>query len=215
MKEIGKFLPDRPNPDNIKIPVADKDLINYTVAFGVSNLKAFTLWHPEFLDAAGKLNKTGRTRCAQFFTYSKNREYADAYRATLAAFLGKGGGYTKVSGEIDGKRKDNALKSLLNQAMLLVERGDELDAESLKTISDIFRKVGLLKDEVEEDEPPRRYLPERCNSCRYRSFVEGCVKTGQVEDDCLRCRALAVAKEHGFRYDPKDLLDPTDTADDI
>lgn len=211
-------LPKRPDNDKDlgQIKAADKDLISYVVAFNVPNQKAFALWHPEFLDASGKLNKTGRAACTQFFNYAKNREYADAYRSTLAKFLNSDKGKSEMHLiEVDESRKDNALKSLLNQAMSLVEKGEDLDAESLKTISEIFKKVGLLKDDVEQETRPVRFLPERCfSSCRYRLFVENAVKGGSVIDECQYCKALAFANENGYKDDstkrlgiPKEVLD--------
>lgn len=129
----------------------------------------------------------------------------DALKAHLSAVT-KGGKVVK-SDSIDDTRKDNALKSLLNQAMSLVEKGEDLDAESLKTISEIFKKVGLLKDDVEVQEAPRRYLPECCGSCLYRSFVESHVESGEIENACLRCKALKLAQENGFKYEEKTLLE--------
>ena len=211
MAETERLLPNRPNPDTSKIPASDKDMLSYAIAFSIPNQKAFALWHPEFLDSSGKLNKTGRAACTQFFNYSKNREYADNYAAYLKEFLS--GDKEKSEAhliEVDESRKDKALKSLLNQAMSMVESGDTLDPDTLKVLTEIFKKLGTLKDEVEVQESPRRYLPCRCGECDYRSFVESYIETGQVENSCLRCKALDLAKEHGFRYDPKNLLRPTD-----
>lgn len=206
-----RLLPNRPNPDTSKIPASDKDMIAYMVAFSIPNQRAFALWHPEFLDSSGKLNKTGRAACTQFFNYAKNREYADSYAAYLKEFLSgdKGKSETHLI-EVDENRKDKALKSLLNQAMSMVESGDTLDPDTLKVLTEIFKKLGILKDEVEVQEAPRRYIPLRCSECDYRSFVESYIETGQIENSCLRCKALDLAKEHGFRYDPKTLLRPTD-----
>lgn len=206
-----RLIPNRPIPDESKIPAADKDMLSYAIAFSIPNQKAFALWHPEFLDSSGKLNKTGRAACTQFFNYSKNREYADSYATYLKEFFSgdKDKGETHLI-EVDESRKDKALKSLLNQAMNMVESGDTLDPDTLKVLTEIFKKLGILKDEVEVQESPRRYIPLRCSECDYRSFVESYIETGQIENSCLRCKALDLAKEHGFRYDPKTLLRPTD-----
>ena len=211
-----RLLPNRPIPDTSKIPASDKDLLSYAIAFSIPNQKAFALWHPEFLDSSGKLNKTGRAACTQFFNYSKNREYADSYAAYLKEFLSgdKGKGETHLI-EVDESRKDKALKSLLNQAMSMVESGDTLDPDTLKVLTEIFKKLGILKDEVEQEIRPIRFLPERCFSgCRYRLFVENAVKGGSVIDECLYCKALAYATENGYKDDstkrlniPKEVLD--------
>lgn len=216
MAETERLLPNRPIPDTSKIPASDKDMLSYAIAFSIPNQKAFALWHPEFLDSSGKLNKTGRAACTQFFNYSKNREYADSYAAYLKEFLSgdKGKGETHLI-EVDESRKDKALKSLLNQAMSMVESGDTLDPDTLKVLTEIFKKLGILKDEVEQEIRPVRFLPERCFSgCRYRLFVENAVKGGSVIDECQFCKALAYATENGYKDDatkrldiPKEVLD--------
>lgn len=218
MAETERLLPNRPNPDTSKIPASDKDMIAYMVAFNTPNQKAFALWHPEFLDSSGKLNKTGRAACTQFFNYSKNREYADSYAAYLKAFLSKkdSGAKSETSAIIDDARKDNARVALYNKVIRLIEGDDELDPDTLKIAVDMAKKLSIVADDVENQEvKPVRFLPERCFSgCRYRLFVENAVKGGAVIDECQFCKALAYANENGYKDDstnrldiPKDLLD--------
>lgn len=204
-----RLIPNRPSPDTSKIPASDKDMLSYAIAFAIPNQKAFALWHPEFLDSSGKLNKTGRAACTQFFNYSKNREYADSYAAYLKEFLNgdKGKGETHLI-EVDESRKDKALKSLLNQAMSMVESGDTLDPDTLKVLTEIFKKLGILKDEVEVQESPRRYLPCRCRTeCQYRLFVESHIEGGEIANECDYCRTRKFAEENGWHYDPTKNLD--------
>lgn len=214
MAETEKIQFHRPtNNDDFKQTKAEKDMMSYIVLYGCSNSVAYALFNRHLLDKNGKLNKAGQSECRMFFSHPNNIAYMEAMRAHLEAVT-KGGKIVK-SDNIDDTRKDNALKSLLNQAMSLVEKGEDLDAESLKTISEIFKKVGLLKDDVEQEIRPVRFLPERCfSSCRYRLFVENAVKGGSVIDECQYCKALAYATENGYRDDstkrldiPKEVLD--------
>lgn len=217
MADTERLLPNRPIPDDSKIPAADKDLIVYSIAFAIPNQKAFALWHPEFLDSSGKLNKTGRAACTQFFNYSKNREYADSYAAYLKAFLSKKEQpKSETSAIIDDARKDNARVALYNKVIRLIEGDDELDPDTLKIAVDMAKKLSIVADDVENQEvKPVRFLPERCFSgCRYRLFVENAVKGGAVIDECQFCKALAYATENGYRDDstkrldiPKEVLD--------
>lgn len=210
MAETERVQFHRPvNNDDFKQTKAEKDMMSYIVLYGCSNSAAYALFNRHLLDKNGKLNKAGQSECRMFFSHPNNIAYMDAMRTHLEA-LTKGTVKTLSADAINDSRKDNALKNLLNQAMSLVEKGEDLDADSLKTISEIFKKVGLLKDEVEVQESPRRYVPLRCSECDYRSFVESYIETGQIENSCLRCKALDLANEHGFRYDPKTLLRPTD-----
>lgn len=215
MAETEKIQFHRPaNNDDFKQTKAEKDMMSYAVLYGCSNSAAYALFNRHLLDKNGKLNKAGQSECRMFFSHPNNIAYMDAMRAHLEA-LTKGTVKTLSADAINDSRKDNALKNLLNQAMSLVEKGEDLDADSLKTISEIFKKVGLLKDEVEEEIKPLRFLPERCFSgCRYRLFVENAVKGGSVIDECQYCKALAYATENGYKDDatkrldiPKEVLD--------
>lgn len=215
-----RLIPNRPNPDTSKIPASDKDMLSYAIAFSIPNQKAFALWHPEFLDSSGKLNKTGRAACTQFFNYSKNREYADSYAAYLKAFLSKKESSVKseTSAIIDDARKDNARVALYNKVIRLIEGDDELDPDTLKIAVDMAKKLSIVADDTEEQViKPIRVLLTKCKAeCRYRAFVETQVLEGRVFDDCSYCRARAYAEEHGFKYDPCKLLDvPQDVIDEL
>ena len=211
MADTERLLPNRPNPDTSKIPASDKDMLSYAIAFSIPNQKAFALWHPEFLDSSGKLNKTGRAACTQFFNYSKNREYADSYAAYLKEFLSKKESGTKpeTSAIIDDARKDNARVALYNKVIRLIEGDDELDPDTLKIAVDMAKKLSIVADDVEEQViKPIRVLPERCGSCRMRIFTESMVSEGKVLDMCQWCKARKCAEEHGYRFnDGKDLLE--------
>lgn len=202
-----------PNNDEFKQSKKEKDMMAYTVLFQCPNSTAYALFNPEVCDKNGKLNKAGQSLCRQFFSHPNNIAYMDALKAHLSAVT-KGGKVVK-NDNIDDTRKDNALKSLLNQAMSLVEKGEDLDAESLKIVTEIFRKLNLIGEDVETEIRPLRFLPERCfSSCRYRLFVENAVKGGSVIDECQYCKALAFANENGYKDDstkrldiPKEILD--------
>lgn len=207
MAETEKIQFHRPaNNDDFKQSKLEKDILVFPLLYGCSNATAYALFHPELCDRNGKLNEAGRREYKMFFSHPNNIAYMDAMRAHLEA-LTKGTVKTLSADAINDSRKDNALKSLLNQAMSLVEKGEDLDAESLKTISEIFKKVGLLKDEVVEQEAPRRYLPERCSACSYRSFVESNVEGGKIINECDFCRTRRFAEKNGWHYDATKNLD--------
>lgn len=204
-------IPKRPanESDFVSIKANDRDCLSYSVAFNVPNERAFALFHPEFLDEQGKLSKVGKMQCRQFFSYARNKEYADAYRKTLESFFDKGRMVAaNISSDIDDSRKDKVLKQLLGQAMSLVEGGEGLDPDTMKTVVEVFRKLGILKDEVEEQEAPRRYLPVKCRTeCAYRLFVESNIESGDIVQECDYCRTRKFAEENGWRFDPTKNLD--------
>lgn len=213
-----RIIPNRPIPDESKIPAADKDLISYVVAMGVPNQVAYARFHPEFLDASGKLNKTGRGACTQFFTYAKNKEYADAYRQTLTEFLGrKDAEIVDELEELTEERKEKASKLLMLEVIKMIEAGKISDPEFAKLVTDLAIKMKITKEDVERIIAPIRVLMTRCSECRYRIGVESMVLNGQMLDMCAYCRCRKTAEEHGYRFnDGKDLLEiPKEVVDEL
>lgn len=213
-----RIIPNRPIPDESKIPAADKDLISYVVAMGVPNQVAYARFHPEFLDASGKLNKTGRGACTQFFTYAKNKEYADAYRRTLTEFLGrKDAEIVDELEELTEERKEKASKLLMLEVIKMIEAGKISDPEFAKLVTDLAIKMKITKEDVERIIAPIRVLMTRCSECRYRIGVESMVLNGQMLDMCAYCKCRKIAEEHGYRFnDGKDLLEiPKEFIDEL
>lgn len=191
-----------------QIKALDRKIVAAAVLLGLPNQEAFKLYHPEYLDANGKLNKSGSQASSHFWSYGKVKDYRESYEKELAELFGRKQTSRTVSEDIDDSRKDRALKSLLNQAMSLVEGGADLDPDTLKVCTDIFNRLGLIKSEQEQEIRPLRFLPERCfSSCRYRLFVENAVKGGDLINDCDYCRALRFAKENGFKGDDTNMLE--------
>lgn len=202
-----RLIPNRPIPDDSRIPAADKDLLSYSIAFAIPNQKAFALWHPEFLDSSGKLNKTGRAACTQFFNYSKNREYADAYKRTLAEFLErKDNGTPDDEIEINESTKKARVQDMLGRLIKMAKANPD-DPDLVKLEGEIYKKIGWFDESTEAQEAPRRYLPERCSACAYRSFVEGNVEGGKIINECDYCRTRRFAEENGWHYDATKNLD--------
>lgn len=200
-----RLIPNRPDPDKHTIPAVDKDLIVYAVSLGIPNDVAFLRFHPEYAGADGGLTIQGKKRSKDFWQYAKNRNFKDDYTKFLKDWLsGKGGTDNDDDGiaEISEDKKRTTITKMLNQLVKLIGSGD-LTGEDLKTYSEIMKKVGWLKDEVEQEEPPRRYLPAWCYSeCQYRLFVETNIENGSIVNECDYCRTRRFAEENGWRFDP-------------
>lgn len=193
-----------------QLKVLDKKIVAAAVLLGLSNQDAFKLYHPEFLDANGRLNDTGKKTSSHFWGYGKTKDYREAYEQTVAEFIGRENAHGSQSkaDDIDDRRKNKALKSLLNQAMSLVEYSTDLDPDTLKVCTDIFNRLGLIKGEVEQEIKPLRFLPLRCwsDGCRYRLFCESIVLEDEAIDECQFCKARAKAKELGYKFKDTELL---------
>ena len=216
---IDSLIPRRPQCIESKLTVLEKNCIEYAVAFSARNEEAFLLFHPEYITSDGKLSNEGKRRCKDFFSYSKNKEYRDAYAAYLKEFLSKKEQpKSEASAIIDDARKDNARVALYNKVIRLIDGDDELDPDTLKIAVDMAKKLSIVADDVEEQViKPIRVLPERCGSCRMRIFTESMVSEGKVLDMCQWCKARKCAEEHGYRFnDGKDLLEiPKEAIDEL
>ncbi len=200
------------------LKAVDKKIIAAAVLLRLDNQSAFALYHPEYIDGTGRLNAAGKQDAKFFWNYGKNKEYRQSYEQTVQEFLnGRKSAAKSDAVSIDDSRKDRALKSLLNQAMSMVEGGADLDADTLKTITEIFKKLNILKDEVEQQIRPIRVLPSLCRECRYKAFVESSVLNNEAIDCCAWCKARKIAEENGYRFnDGKDLLEiPQEIIDEL
>lgn len=206
---IDSLIPRRPQCIESKLTVLDKNCIEYAAAFSAKNEEAFLLFHPEFITSDGKLSNEGKRRCKDFFSYSKNKEYRDAYTAYLKEFLSKKEQpKSETSAIIDDARKDNARVALYNKVIRLIEGDDELDPETLKIAVDMAKKLSIVADDIEVQEQPRRYIPVRCRTeCAYRLFVESHIESGEIISECDYCRTRKFAEENGWHYDPTKNLD--------
>lgn len=217
MAETEKIQFHRPaNNDDFKQSKLEKDILVFPLLYACSNATAYALFHPELCDRNGKLNKAGQRECRMFFSHPNNIAYMDAMRAHLEA-LTKGTVKIATSDVINDSRKDNALKVLVNRALSLMEKGEDLDPETIKLIADIAVKLKLIKEDVEQQIPPIRVLMERCSRCRFRIGVESLVLDGKVLDMCAYCKCRRIAEEHGYRFnDGKDLLEiPKEAIDEL
>lgn len=185
----------------------DKQIIVYKVLTGASNQDAFRLFHPEYLDNTGKLNAAGLQDCKFFFNYGKNREYIEAYEKTVEEFFNARNKKTpKHSREVTDEEKVAALNSIVRYVV-----DNSIDIEKLEDPTILLKTADKVKlfDQIGEQEiKPIRVLMARCKSeCRYRLFCESMVLEGQAIDECQYCKALKVAKDNGYKYDPRTNLD--------
>lgn len=217
MAETEKIQFHRPaNNDDFKQSKVEKDILVFPLLYACSNATAYALFHPELCDRNGKLNKAGQRECRMFFSHPNNIAYMDAMRAHLEA-LTKGTVKVATNDVINDSRKDNALKVLVNRALSLMEKGEDLDPETIKLIADIAVKLKLIKEDEEQQIKPVRVLMTRCGECRYRIGVESMVLNGQMLDMCAFCKCRKTAEEHGYRFnDGKDLLEiPKEVIDEL
>lgn len=186
-----------------QVKALDRKIIAAAVLLGLPNQDAFKLYHPEFVDSSGKLNKSGQNQSSMFWAYGKNREYREQYEKELAEFLGRS--QTNSSGSLGADISEaDITKALRAMLRYVVENAVDMDnLEDPATFLKIADKTGLFDRIEQKEELPRRYLPVRCRQeCQYRVFCEQAMENGEIENECTYCKALAYAIERGYRYDP-------------
>lgn len=204
-------FPRKPDNDlQFDIDKEAKDILRAKLLLGLKNETAFALYRRDLCDVNGKLTKTGRIFSSQFFTHPKNEKWYEAYRETVLRFIRGEKKATKKAQsaeEIGEERIDNAFNSFLMQAIKDIEDGKEFDNDTFKLFMELFKKLGRFKDDIVQEEAPRRYLPELCSQCLYKACIDTHTAKGEIENTCLRCKALKLAQTHGFIYDPTRLLE--------
>lgn len=201
-------IPIRPDSGDFSaISERDKDTLTFAVLWGVSNEAAFARFNPALVAVGGSLSKAGQQRCNKFFCNPDNVAYLEAYKQTLSGVVTASADSTN-----EEKRGQNATRKLMRDCITAIETNRNLEPEILRDFVQMFKALGLLKDEAQQKETPRRYLPVRCYSeCQYRFFVETAIKDKDVINECDYCRTRKFAEDKGWRYDPTKNLDiPTE-----
>ena len=189
----------------------EKEIIVYAVLCNVDNQTAFLRYNPHYAISVGKtspkyaLSDLGKRECKNFWSYPKVRAYRESYENTLAEFLGRSNKTDKSDMTDAEELTEEEKKSLKGKFANKVYRalGTAEGLEELKTAADLGKAAKIIKEEETIQEAPRRYLPVKCRlECQYRLFCEKAIENGEIENECLYCKALAIAQEHGYKYDP-------------
>lgn len=193
------FIPIRPSGKFPDLQQDEMSCLTWMVLSGCTRREAFlTFCRPDMAQSKAKMAVDEMMK--QFYARQDVRDYLEAYSETLSKFIG---GERKAKQATDGQsmdeRRSTARQKVVEFALAMADNIDS--ADDPEAVMKICDKIGLL-DSIETDEAPRRYLPVTCGQCKYREFCEE-----NAEDMCPKCRALKVAEEHGFRYDPTTLLE--------
>lgn len=202
------YLPLRPNKGNDygELSEEEMDCLTWYVITGKDKLACYLTFVRPDMRRAQKQNAEKWSN--QFYAVADVRNYIKDYTDTLNEFLNPKVERRELTAEDREKRKESAIQAFTDNVIDSVENSEKTtDVETLTGQANLLNKVGLLKDAEEKTESPRRYIPELCRAqCRYRLFMETAIEKGDIIDECQYCRALEIAKEHGFVYDPTKLL---------
>lgn len=187
-------------PAAFKSPLSDdeQNCLSYYVLSGCKREDAFVAFvNPALKVSAGTLKKVSD----QFFAGKDAKEYIEAYTQTIDAVMHPAPKpKSEKTAEERKKDQEKAVQKLVDYVIEKAEIIDQL--EEPESILKFAEKLGLLGDNEEQVEQPRRYLPVSCVSeCRYRTFCEE-----NCEDECLRCKYRDYAEQNGIHYEPEHQL---------
>lgn len=192
------LIPLRPKGRRFNLTAAEMDCIVWKVISGCKSEDAYRIFvRPDLTNSPKALKEYAK----QFFGSIEVRDFMTMYREQLDNF----GKEAEVSDEERESRAGKAVKRFTDKVIDKMS-GDIEGVDEMDAIAKLADRVGVLAEKEDVIEKPRRFLPTTCSQCVYRSFVESHVETGEIENCCLRCKALKIAEKEGFRYDPKTLL---------
>lgn len=163
------LIPMRPAGFVSDLTQSEQTCLTWFVLSGCSKADAYLKFvRPDFVDSKAKPAVDSAVR--QFYAAKPVKDYIDAYTATINDLLTpKPVVSTSPKGTIE-ERKAKTKTKLVEFAMSLADRIEE--AEDPEAVLKIADKIGLLDQDEEAEEVPRRYLPVTCSMCEYRKFVE-------------------------------------------
>lgn len=195
---MPSLIPMRPKRSFNLLP-EEMDGLSYYVLSGCQREVAFLKFiRPDFIGS--KATAAVKAAVTQFFSNKEVKEYIEAYKKTIEELLAeKDKPVLDRTGSME-ERKARAKTKLVEFAMELannIEAAD--DKEAVLKIAD---KVGLLDQNEQVEELPRRYLPVSCQSnCAYRMFCEE-----NTEDMCKYCKYHSYGEENGIHYEKENIL---------
>lgn len=166
---MPSLIPMRPKQAKFNLLPEEMEGLSYYVLSGCQREVAFLKFiRPDFVGS--KATAAVKSAVSQFFANKEVKDYIEAYKKTIEELLNPAPVKAEKPAGNTEERKARAKTKLVEFAMSLADHIE--DAEDPEAVLKIADKVGLLEQEEQVEELPRRYLPVTCSSCEYRKFVE-------------------------------------------
>lgn len=161
-----RTIPTRPFPDESGLKEIEKDALSYYVVFGAS--KEFV--YAKFLHPELQLSKTALKKATEMYFDDKEViEYIKSYTETIERFLNSQSAVSKMNEEDKQRAQLSAIDNAKDYILELLQ--DIQNSKDPETVLKLADKLNMLNLE-EIYEQPRRYLPESCDDCRYKKWIE-------------------------------------------
>lgn len=193
---MARLIPIRP-VGAFRLSQAEQNCLTWYVLSGCKRDEAFAAFvRPDLSGNPSILSQYA----SQFFASQPVLEYLEAYTTTVETVVHpKPVAVKKLTKEEQDRRNAEAVQKVVEW---VIGHSDNIDSmEHPEELIKMMQRLGMLGDEEVTEEAPRRYLPEMCNQCRYRVFVEK-----ECDDECDFCRYKQYAEENGVHYCPEKQL---------
>ena len=163
-----KKIPIRPNEIISGLNQSEMNALTWSVISGCRPEEAFLAFCRPDLAA----NKALLSRIVpQFFSSEPAISYVTQYRKVLEGFLSPEP--KKKANLTDEEKKKQKLEAVQKIVDWVIKNADNIDAmEHPEELIKVMNRLGMFGEDEVQEEKPRRYLPESCNECRYKKFID-------------------------------------------
>lgn len=175
---MAKKIPLRPETrTNYNLTDSEKDCIVWSL---ISNRPLIDCWMA-FVCPDARKQKDAKAENDAWWSNPGVKQFIKDYKSTLNEALS-----TTPKKPITRDREkeaDDALNTFRDNVIATVNQEGITDVDSLSSQAQLLNRIGMLKEEEEQVVGPQRYLPERCNSCAYKQFIDEQVKAGNIIEE--------------------------------
>ena len=172
---MAKKIPLRPDTrTNYNLNDSEKDCIAWWV---ISNRPSIDCWIA-FVCPDARKQKDAKAENDAWWSQPNVKQFIKDYKLALSEALSTTP--KKPATRDREKEADDALNTFRDNVISAVNQEGITDVDSLSSQAQLLNRIGMLKEEEEKQTAPQRYLPERCNSCAYKQFIDEQVKEGNI-----------------------------------
>lgn len=174
---MAKKIPLRPDTrTNYNINDNEKDCIVWWL---ISNRAPIDCWIA-FVCPDARKQKDAKSVCDAWWSQPDVKQFIKDYKSTLNEALNN---QKKPIIRDREKEADDALNTFRDNVISAVNQEGITDVDSLSSQAQLLNRIGMLKEEDEVQAAPIRYLPTRCDECRYKKFIDEQIELGNIVDE--------------------------------
>lgn len=174
-------IPHRPyTKTKYELSEEDKDCIVWTIVFNRPHME---YWMKLICPNAKTQIKAKREEaCEAWWSQPEVKKFAKDYQQTLKEIFNPPKIKKPVVVKDKAKETEKALNTFRDDVIDSLKTPTR-DVEILKEKAQLAKTIGILKEEEEVQVAPIRYLPTRCDECRYKKFIEEQIELGNIIED--------------------------------